>query len=101
MRRSCYWAVGRLARARPQLCAAARPWLRKGLDDKDVICRGMAAWALGGLPPDIMDAPALRRLAAAGHDECCELFDGDRIHEKSVSDLARETLAQIAPAGAA
>lgn len=101
LRRSCYWAVGRLARTRPELCAAARPWLRKGLDDSDVICRGMAAWALGGLPPDIMDAPALRRLAEAGHHESCELFDGDRIHEKSVSCLAREALARIAPAATA
>ena len=101
LRRSCYWAIGCLAQARPELCVAARPWLRKGLEDKDVICRGMAAWALGRLPPDLMDAPALRRLADAGHDESCELFDGDRIYEKSVSGLAREALERVVPAGTA
>ena len=58
----------------------------------------MAAWALGRLPPDFIDAPALRRLADAGRDESCELFDGDRIYEKSVSCLAREALERIAPA---
>lgn len=101
LRRSCYWAVGRLAQARPELCAVARPWLRKGLQDRDAICRGMAAWALGRLPSDLMDAPALRRLADAAHDERCELFDGDRIYEKSVNCLAREALEHVAPAGAA
>ena len=100
LRRSCYWAVGRLAQARPELCAGARPWLRKGLEDNDVICRGMAAWALAQLPPDFMDTPALRRLADAGHEEICELFDGGQLHEKSVSQLAREALAREVPAEA-
>ena len=100
LRRSCYWAVGRLAQARPELCAGARPWLRKGLEDNDVICRGMAAWALAQLPPDFMDTPALRRLADAGHEEICELFDGGQLHEKSVSQLAREALAREVPAQA-
>ncbi|MEE0815740.1 MAG: HEAT repeat domain-containing protein [Desulfovibrio fairfieldensis] len=100
LRRSCYWAVGRLAQARPELCAGARPWLRKGLEDNDVICRGMAAWALAQLPPDFMDTPALRRLADAGHEEICELFDGEQLYEKSVSQLAREALAHEVPAAA-
>lgn len=100
LRRSCYWAVGRLAQARPELCAGARPWLRKGLEDNDVICRGMAAWALAQLPPDFMDTPALRRLADAGHEEICELFDGEQLYEKSVSQLAREALAREVPAAA-
>jgi len=90
LRRSCYWAVGRLAQARPELGGFARPWLHKGLDDEDIVCRGMAAWALGQLPRDIMDAPALRRLAEAGHGEICLIFDGESIQEKSVSLLARE-----------
>ena len=101
LRRSCYWAVGRLAQARPGLCAGARPWLRKGLEDNDAICRGMAAWALAQLPPDFMDTPALRRLADAGHEEICELFDGEQLYEKSVSQLAREALAREAPVQAA
>ena len=100
LRRSCYWAVGRLAQTRPELCAGARPWLRKGLEDNDVICRGMAAWALAQLPPDFMDTPALRRLADAGHEEICELFDGEQLYEKSISQLAREALAREVPAAA-
>ncbi len=94
LRRSCFWAVGRLAQARPDLCAAARPWLLKGLEDGDSLCRGMAAWALGQLPPDLMDAPALRRLAGSGNGDICEIYEDDRIREARVDDLARATLAR-------
>ncbi|MDR1777684.1 MAG: HEAT repeat domain-containing protein [Desulfovibrio sp.] len=95
LRRSCYWAIGRLAEARPALAAGARPWLTGGLEDRDVACRGMAAWALGKLGPDKMDALLLRRLAESGRGELCPLFDGDRVLEKSVSALARETFEMI------
>lgn len=95
LRRSCFWGIGRLAQERPELCLGARKWLLKGLEDEDVICRGMAAWALSQLPPDLMDAPALRRLADAGHDEVCELFDGNDVYEKSVSQIAREALGRL------
>lgn len=47
-----------------------------------------------------MDTPALRRLADAGHEEICELFDGEQLYEKSVSQLAREALAHEVPAAA-
>lgn len=94
LRRSCYWAIGRLAQARPQLCLAARPWLLKGLEDQDMACRGMAAWALGQLPPDLMDAPALRRLAQSGNSAVCLLFDGDEVHEKTAAQMAADALAR-------
>ena len=92
LRRSCYWAIGRLAQARPQLCLSARPWLIKGLEDVDMVCQGMAAWALGQLPRDLMDAPALRRLADAGNTTPCELFDGNDVYEKTASQIAADTL---------
>lgn len=92
LRRSCFWAVGRLAQARPDLCAMARPWLIKGLEDADSLCRGMAAWALAQLPPELMDAPALRRLAESGNGDACEIYEDDRIREARVDDLARAAL---------
>lgn len=92
LRRSCFWAIGRLAQARQELADIARPWLLKGLEDEDIPCRGMAAWALAQLPRDFMDAPALRRLAEAGHEDICEVFDGEKVVEKTVSELAREAL---------
>jgi hypothetical protein len=95
LRRSCYWAIGRLAEARPVLASKSRPWLAEGLKDHDIICRGMAAWALTQLVPDSLDAPALRCLAEAGHSELCLLFDGRNIFEKSVSALAREALEKM------
>lgn len=102
LRRSCFWAAGRLAQARPDLCAKALPWLVKGLDDADLPCRGMAAWAIGRLPPSapgqsrhettLKAEPALRRLAARERAETCFVFDGDAVRERRISDLARETL---------
>ena len=95
LRRSCYWAIGRLAEARPGLVSKARPWIGNGLKDQDVICRGMAAWALTQIVPDMLDAPALRGIAEAGHSELCVLFDGRDVFEKSVSALALEALERI------
>lgn len=88
LRRSCFWGIGRLAQVRPDLAEWARPWLRRGLDDPDDICRGMAAWALRQLPADMMDAPRLRRLAEEGPDTGCEIFDGDAMRVVSVRQLA-------------
>ena len=70
----------------------ARPWLLKGLEDVDPVCQGMAAWALSQLPPDLMDAPALRRLAEAGNTAPCELFDGEDVYEKTASQIAADAL---------
>lgn len=89
LRRSCYWAIGRFAQARPELAEKARPWLIKGLEDRDSICRGMAAWALGQSPPNLMDAPALKRLAESGDNDLCEYFDNGKIRRATVSELAR------------
>ncbi|MDR3361591.1 MAG: HEAT repeat domain-containing protein [Desulfovibrio sp.] len=98
LRRSCYWAAGRLAEARPQLCLRWRSRIADGLHDEDIVCRGQAAWALSHLPPDFMDVPTLRRLAESGHAELCELFDGDVVYENTVSQLAYETLFRVSSA---
>lgn len=92
LRRSCYWACGRLAQAYPDLAEKMRPWLVKGLGDEDDICRGMAAWALAQLPPDLMDAPALRKLLATHDQTKCEFFTGDKLVSKTVSELAQAAL---------
>lgn len=91
LRRTCYWAVGRLAQAEPELARNIRPWLIKGLTDPDEICRGMAAWALAQLPPDLMAVPALNALAESG-SQICEVFEGDRLNRVSAADLARRAL---------
>lgn len=46
LRRSCFWAAGRLAQARPDLVAAGRDALVAGLSDEDAECRREAAAAL-------------------------------------------------------
>lgn len=92
LRRSCFWAVGRLARDRPDLCGGAVPYLIRGLSDRDVPCRGMAAWALAQLPPVFEAVPPLRRLAEAGDTDVCQVFDGAAVRERSVAELARQAL---------
>lgn len=93
LRRDCYWAVGRLAESHPDLAEPARQWLVKGLADRDSICRGMAAWALGKLAPDLTAAPALSALARADNNDLCAIFDNDRLMSVTVSEQARNTLA--------
>lgn len=46
LRRSCFWAVGRFAQARPDLARAGRDALAAGLADEDAECRQEAAAAL-------------------------------------------------------
>lgn len=92
LRRSCYWAIGNFAARRPELAEKARPWLVKGLSDRDNICKGMAAWALGQLKAELSDAPALERLAQANLEEECEIYENQELRKSTVSELARETL---------
>ncbi len=91
LRRSCYWAVGRLADARPDLCTAVLPALVLGLEDEDMPCRGLAAWALRRLPLPLEAVPPLRRLEKRD-DICCEVFENGLLHVRTAADLARETL---------
>lgn len=49
LRRSCFWSVGRLAQAWPDLASDAWEPLLAGLDDEDPPCRGASAWAIGQL----------------------------------------------------
>lgn len=95
LRRSCYWAIGNFAEKRPDLAEKARPWLVKGLSDRDDICKGMAAWALGKLKPGLAEAPALRKLAESGIDEECEVFENVEPRKRKVWELAREALEKI------
>lgn len=91
LRRSCYWAIGRLAQARPDLAEKARPWLLKGLEDGDSICRGMAAWALSQLPSSLMDVPALKKLAQSEDRDSFEIFDGAGMISETVAGVAAKT----------
>ncbi|MDR2694894.1 MAG: HEAT repeat domain-containing protein [Deltaproteobacteria bacterium] len=96
LRRSCYWAVGRLLQARPEIAASALPLLRAGLRDEDGPCRGMAAWALAqtGAPEDLR--PELEALAAAEESGALPVpvFDGDGVRECTAAGLARLALAR-------
>lgn len=88
LRRSCYWAVGRLAQKYPDYVEKFRSLLIKGLSDEDLICQGMAAWALLQLPSNFMDLPAVRKLYSSNNNEICDFFDNDQLNHISVKKLA-------------
>jgi hypothetical protein len=90
LRLSCYWAVGRLLQARPEIAASALPLLRAGLRDGDLPCRGMAAWALAQIDLSEDLRPELEALAAAGESATTPVpvFDGDGIRECTAAELA-------------
>ena len=92
LRRSCYFAIGRVLEAAPQYGNEVRPLLRKGLADTDMACRGYAAWALGKLGPDLNDGPALRHASEEGNSAVCLIVDGDTAKEYPASELARMAL---------
>ncbi|MBQ7739491.1 MAG: HEAT repeat domain-containing protein [Desulfovibrionaceae bacterium] len=92
LRRSCYWACGRYAQEKSELCLDWRGWLVKGLDDEDIICRGMACFGLAQLPLNLMDVPKLRAIENANFQDICILFDGENIYEQTVSELARRAV---------
>lgn len=92
LRHSCYWAIGRFAQAQPELAEKARPWLIKGLQDEDSICRGMAAWALGQLPAGLDSMPGLRSLANSENNDMVEVFTDKGMEKKTVPELAKEAL---------
>jgi hypothetical protein len=94
LRRSCYWAAGRLLQARPVFAASALPLLRAGLRDEDIPCRGMAAWAVAqiAVPEDLR--PELEKLAAAPESATTPvlIFDGDTVREGTVAGLVGQVL---------
>lgn len=93
LRRSCCWAVGRLAQDAPEFAAPARPWLRREIAmDEDPVCRAMAAWSLGVLGAGMDDLPALRALEAEHGAETCEIFDGDGMRTESFAEIARRAM---------
>lgn len=101
LRRSCFWAVGRLAQVAPAWCAPVSGALVAGLRDEDIPCRGMAAWALSFLPPRLEIMPPLRQVAEAAWCEQCAIFDGTRLMYVGVSEAARRTLERCWPENSA
>lgn len=122
LRRSCYWAVGRLAQAWPDLASGAVEPLVEGLQDEDAICRGNAAWALGAycmavkaagegyreggkhvveakataIPPELWTVACERLRALQGDATEVEFFEEGAVRHATVGEVAAATLACIA-----
>ncbi len=92
LRRGVYWALARLAQARPELVLPALNDLLTALSGDDPESRGLAAAALGRLLPVAGDrAQSVREaLRGASKDEARLVFYEDgRFEETSVAAIAR------------
>ena len=100
LRRSCYFAVGRLVSARPKLCVKIIPWLMKSIAgaEHDVICRMMAIWALAQFPKESLPTfeifSLLRQVEQSNIeilDGTCRIFDGKEVQTVVVRDILKSS----------
>lgn len=98
LRRGVWWAIARLAAARPELVRReAMDVLAGALDDPDPAARGLACLTLARLGPPADPAIADRLTALTGDTAALEIYDADRLDATSVAALAQAALA--APPG--
>lgn len=96
LRRGVYWALGRLAEARPELLAAEQGTLVAGLEDEDAGNAALAARVLG-----VMRATAARDAVAALGErlkgspvEVAVFADGELGREKA-ADIVQQALKRL------
>jgi len=89
LQRGVLWGLGRLVRARPGLIDREDVARRVVplLSGPDPGVRGLAAWALGALAPEV--APSALQ-ALADDESPVSLYDGRRLIQTTVGDLARD-----------
>jgi len=81
------WAVGRIAREKPESLAFVMPRVVELLSDTDPRVRGLAAWALG----QARHLEAAEPLKSLLEDRAeCEVFEEGRLRKASVGELASE-----------
>lgn len=95
LQQGALWAIGRAAQVRPDLMQGALQYLPPFLASKNATVRGLAAWAIGLLQPQIA-CPQIEPLMK--DDAQISLYLNGRLVRRSVMDLAKEALA--AKAGA-
>jgi hypothetical protein len=79
------WGLGRLGRVRPDLVAAAAPFIPPYFASSQDVLRGMAVWVAGALHETAWEAA----LHALRHDPApILLFDQGRLTEHTVGELA-------------
>jgi hypothetical protein len=97
LRRGVFWALGRLAQARPELVRREVASLLAGLGEEDAANRGLCAWTLGlacagtGGPAEVLGA-----LRALVDDPApFALFVEGRLESPTVGETARQALRSI------
>jgi hypothetical protein len=92
LRAGAVWAIGRVAKVRPECVADAIPHLLPDLEAKEPGLRAMAVWALGWLRAEDA-ASKLMTLRDDGTD--VEIYEDHKIRHRAIKDLVREALARI------
>lgn len=95
LQRGLLWGVGRAAHARPDLLVGWGRLLQPHLEDDDPHHRGLAAWAAGAARDPGL-APILKRLTA--DRQSFTFFDGCRLKEMPVREMAESAIAARSPA---
>jgi hypothetical protein len=92
LQRGVLWGIGRLAQTQPRLVRTAEPFLAAYLTAPDPYLRGLSAWVAGYIKATLLkDA-----IAAMIQDPSQILIFSDlKLSTLTVSDLARQALAQI------
>jgi len=92
LRRGVWWAIARLAAARPDLARESLDVLPAALAASDPATRGLACLTLARLGPPIAPALAARLADLAGDAATFELYREERVAEVSVAVLAQWAL---------
>jgi HEAT repeat protein len=97
LERGVLWGIGRLADARPELVQGWVEPVAKQLHSPDPVKRGMAAWALGYLKPEI--GRIRQGLSSLLSDETeVRIYQGGEIRRHKICDLASELLSRVSQA---
>ena len=95
LRRGAYWALGRLAHARPEFALPALAGLIAALGEDDPESRGFAAWALGPLLPlagEHAEAARAGLAKIASDNSPFELYEGGVLTPTSAAAQAVRAL---------
>ncbi|MDR3641015.1 MAG: HEAT repeat domain-containing protein [Humidesulfovibrio sp.] len=95
LRRGVYWALSRLAESFPELLAGEVGTLRAGLADEDRGNAGLAARALGLLPPAWTRQARAEVAALADDPAVVPLFLNGELTHSTTGALARQALARM------
>lgn len=83
------WGIGRIARVRPELVKDSMPFLIPCISSRDIILRGLAAWAICAIDP--VEAESILS-SIKDDDSKLKIFVEDKFTEFSIKDIITGTV---------